>query len=187
MLPRNHHRIGDSYLNLGTVYHSLNKVNDAIECFETALKICKKTHGEKHPSIANCFTNLALSLKSLGKHKESQDNFQKALDIYKEFYPREHPSIKNIKSQISTKEITTQASKNAKISPQKKSKPLSQIMILKELNLDQRSPNKKDPKYMYRMQLENLKELGFLDEEKNLKTLISVRGNIAEAMNILNK
>jgi len=189
VLPKYHHRIADSYLNLGNIYHNANRHNDAIEAFELALKIYKKTHGEKHPSLASCYTNIGVSFKALGKAMESQEKFQKALDIYMEFYPRDHPNIKNIKSQIGSgkpkPEQSSSVPKKAKASPEKHKKMLAKI-VLHEANLN-RSPDKKDPRYMYRMQLENLKELGFTNEEKNLKALIAARGNIAEAMNQLSK
>ena len=55
-----HPAIAMSYSNLGVCYSEVGECKKAIEYFEKALDINKKTHAKNlnHPNLASCYSNL---------------------------------------------------------------------------------------------------------------------------------
>jgi tetratricopeptide (TPR) repeat protein len=78
---------------VGLVYYDVGDNNEAIKCFEKALKIDKKIYGEEHPDVARRLNNLGGAWYALGDAKKAIEYYEKALKIDKKIYGEEHPDV----------------------------------------------------------------------------------------------
>jgi tetratricopeptide (TPR) repeat protein len=79
------------YNNLGLVYEAKWQYDKAIEYYEKALVIQKKTVGEDHPDTVNSYNNLGGAYYEKGQYDKAIEYYEKALAIQKEVLGEEHP------------------------------------------------------------------------------------------------
>ena len=73
---------GQSYCNLGSVYETLGKFQEAIDCYSKFLTIAKEV-GDRALE-AEAYHKLGIAYRSVGMSKEAIEYFNKQLSISKE-------------------------------------------------------------------------------------------------------
>jgi serine/threonine-protein kinase len=68
--------------NLGVVYESLKKYEEARQMHERALALRQKALGPEHPEVANSLSNLASVLRHQGKLAEAKEKYTRALALH---------------------------------------------------------------------------------------------------------
>lgn len=69
--------------NLGNVFYSLSKYQEALKCYERALEIAQKSEGKKEQMIAH--RNLGIVHGKLNQYEEAIQHHKKQLQVAKEF------------------------------------------------------------------------------------------------------
>jgi tetratricopeptide (TPR) repeat protein len=77
--------------NLALVYRTQGRYDEAIEKYEEALRIGKKTIGSEHSDYAARLNNLANVYQSLGRYDEAIEKYEEALRIGEKTTGRAHP------------------------------------------------------------------------------------------------
>jgi tetratricopeptide (TPR) repeat protein len=77
--------------NLGGIYYSQGRYNEAIEKYKEALRIAEKTLGNEHPDRANRLNNLAAVYPAQGRYDEAIEKYEEALQIDGKTIGKEHP------------------------------------------------------------------------------------------------
>jgi tetratricopeptide (TPR) repeat protein len=98
--PLNHQLLGDSYLNIGFVYHDNNEYEESLIFFNKALSIYQETLGENSDATALAYNNIFSALNNLNNYKEAYRNLQKALKIWRKIFPNTHPYIINAEKDL---------------------------------------------------------------------------------------
>jgi tetratricopeptide (TPR) repeat protein len=83
--------IGTSLINLGVIYSNGGKPDQAIDCYQRALEIYRKSIGLDHPLAANAFSALASVLNAKGDARGALDAYEKSIAIKSAALGPEHP------------------------------------------------------------------------------------------------
>lgn len=83
--------IGITYNNLAAVLRQQQKYSEAIQLYNEALKIFKKTYTKEHPSIATTLNNLAIVYSDLEEYAHALDYYYQALSIREKILGLNHP------------------------------------------------------------------------------------------------
>ena len=67
VLETEHPNVTMSYNNLGAVYHSQCKHEEALQYHQQALEIRRKSFGDVHPDVMDTKYNIGLVLRATGK------------------------------------------------------------------------------------------------------------------------
>jgi len=67
--------------NVATVFQTLGRMLEALDCYENALIIKEESLGEDHPSVSDTLFNLGSVHRKLGHHKEASDYFLRSAMI----------------------------------------------------------------------------------------------------------
>ena len=78
------------YVDLGTIQHSLEDFNAALDSIQQALDIRLKLFGEEHADTAYIYHSLGTTQHSLGNFKAALDSKQHALDILLKLFGEQH-------------------------------------------------------------------------------------------------
>lgn len=80
--------------NLAVTLMELNRLAEALACFERCLELKKQIHGDSHPEIGNVLTNIGNVLYRMGNFEEALHNYQKSLQVKQLFYSSTHIDVK---------------------------------------------------------------------------------------------
>ncbi|MCU0428909.1 MAG: CHAT domain-containing protein [Cytophagaceae bacterium] len=81
------------YNDLGLVFSSLHKLNEAEEKFSAAKEVYEKLYGNAHPKVGLVYNNLASIARKRGNTSEALAQYQAGLTIWKTLYGDQHPTI----------------------------------------------------------------------------------------------
>ncbi len=79
--------------NLGSVYHDLDRLEEAEAEFQRAVALDRQAYAGPHPDLARDLKNLATVQLGLGKLEEAEVHLQEALDLERRVLPEDHPEI----------------------------------------------------------------------------------------------
>ncbi len=82
-------------IKLATLYKQ-GKTDQAIKVAEEALKVAKKTYGEKHPYVSASLNNIALLYIAEGKYEKAEELYEQSLKIAEEILGKNHPQLAGI-------------------------------------------------------------------------------------------
>ena len=83
-----------SYNNIGLVYDSQGKYDDALDYYQKSLKIKITAVGSDHPDVAISKFNIASLLRNMDKAAESKQMFTEAAGIFRAALGADHPHTK---------------------------------------------------------------------------------------------
>jgi tetratricopeptide (TPR) repeat protein len=86
--------------NIGFAWYSLREYKKAIEYYNKALDIDRKTYGDSHQIVAIFLNNLGCAWYSLEEYKKSFEYFKKSLNINNKYLGTNHPSTKTVKENL---------------------------------------------------------------------------------------
>ena len=86
-MPSNHSSIAETINNIGLVYDSQNRFDEALIKYEEALRIYKETLPSNHSSIASTINNIGLVYQNQNRFDEALIKYEEALRIKKETLP----------------------------------------------------------------------------------------------------
>ena len=95
-----HRKIATVYNNIGLIYQSQGKYDEALTWLNKAREIREKVFGFQHPSTAGTYNNIGLIYKSQGKFDEALTWFNKARDIDEKVVGFQHPTTATIYNNI---------------------------------------------------------------------------------------
>ena len=78
--------VAASYNNIGNVYDSQGKYEEALEYYQKDLDITVRLVGQDHPDVANSFNNIGTVYAGKGDLENALVQFQKALEIRKRVF-----------------------------------------------------------------------------------------------------
>jgi len=82
------------YVNLGGLYLNMNKLQDAMRCYETADELIRDIYGDKeNPLQSSCYAGMASCFKETDDFNMAIDYYKKSLDVNKALYGEEHPQV----------------------------------------------------------------------------------------------
>ena len=81
------------YVGLGRFYQGQGIYNQAEQCYEKCLNVCRKRLGEKHLDVATSLNNLAILYKSQGRYIKAKPLYLQALEIFKQLLGEQHPNV----------------------------------------------------------------------------------------------
>ena len=87
--------VAASYNNIGAVYKSLSKYEEALEMHSKSLDI--KTRilgGDNHPDVADSKENIGLVFQKMTKKSEARQMFTEAAGIRRKVFGADHPLTK---------------------------------------------------------------------------------------------
>ena len=93
--PR-HPNVARDSNNKGLTLKYLDRLSEALNCYEDALVISRFVYGNNHPSVALNLYNIGMIYKELGKRHEVRSHLVRALEMLKRFYPPEHNQVQTI-------------------------------------------------------------------------------------------
>jgi tetratricopeptide (TPR) repeat protein len=88
--------------NLGAIYKTIDRNEEAILCFKQAQEIRKKILSYDHPDIATTLNNLGNAYVSVGCYIDSIKFYEDALEIKKKILGDDHPSVAVTYSNLGT-------------------------------------------------------------------------------------
>ena len=89
------------YLNdYGTMLLKLADYKQAINQFEQALAIDRKTYGNEHPNVAIRLNNLGAAWKALGEYQKAIEFYEQALAIFSKKLGEDHPYTKTVRGNM---------------------------------------------------------------------------------------
>ena len=87
-----HPDVATSYNNLGNLYYSMGRYEEALPLHQKALEIMLEQLGERHPNVASAYNNLAVLYKSMGRYEEAIAHYQHAINIAQQTLGENHPN-----------------------------------------------------------------------------------------------
>ncbi|CAF0711848.1 unnamed protein product [Adineta steineri] len=94
-LKLNDSRTGYIYNSMGEAQQKKGDINQALQSYEKALKIFKKTFKDDDENIAWCYNNLGIIYQDKKQYKEARKYLNKALIIKLKHLPPKHPCLAN--------------------------------------------------------------------------------------------
>jgi len=88
-----HLDIADSYNNLGIVYDSQGKYNQAEEAFKKSLEMRERLFKGDHLDIASSYNNLGMVYNAQGKYNQAEKAHKKSLEMRERLFNGDHPDI----------------------------------------------------------------------------------------------
>eukprot|EP00002_Diphylleia_rotans_P039608 TRINITY_DN921_c0_g1_i14.p1 TRINITY_DN921_c0_g1~~TRINITY_DN921_c0_g1_i14.p1 ORF type:complete len:135 (-),score=29.28 TRINITY_DN921_c0_g1_i14:234-638(-) len=89
-----------SYNNIGAVYDSQGKNEQALEYYDKSLAIRIKTLGAEHPNVAGSYYNMACLFENQRKFQQAIDYFTKAKNIYAKVHGANHSETTDAQKRI---------------------------------------------------------------------------------------
>ena len=65
---QDHPAVADSYRNIGNVYYSQGKYEEALVQYQKALAIDLAVHGQDHLDVAKSYNNIGIVYRNQGKY-----------------------------------------------------------------------------------------------------------------------
>jgi len=90
---KEHPKFAIANTNMGVVYLGMELYGDAINYFETALKIWEKNYPQPHPSKAFVLRYLGETYADMKDTKAAMEYYQKALQMYLSSQGQKHPDV----------------------------------------------------------------------------------------------
>ena len=87
-----------SYNNIGMVYDSQGKYEEALEYYQKDLEITIKVVGHDHPDVATSFQNIAALYYNQGNQVQAKEMATKAYSILLKVLGPDHPQTEVVKS-----------------------------------------------------------------------------------------
>lgn len=100
ILGMEHPDTGAAYNNIATIYQVQQNYSNALEFYQKALAIFKKTLGAKHPDTGTAYNNIADVYQLQGEYSKAIEFYQKALAISQAQSGPHHPDTENAQNQI---------------------------------------------------------------------------------------
>ena len=94
MLGAEHPTVATVYGNLGLVYGSQGKQEEALQYLREALQIWLRAFGDVHPLVAYIKHNIGLILRETGKESEARAMFAEAAAVRGAVFGPNHPDTK---------------------------------------------------------------------------------------------
>ena len=88
-----HPDVAGSYRNIGNVYDSQGRYEEALFHHQKALEVFLALFGQEHPDVAKSRNGIGNVLVRMGKHEEALVQYQKALEVFLAVHGQEHPSV----------------------------------------------------------------------------------------------
>ena len=88
-----HAKLAITNTNLGVLYRSEKLYGDAVNYFESALKIWEKMYSNPHANKAMVLMNLGQTYSTMGNQKAAMEFYEKALVMYEASQGSKHPDI----------------------------------------------------------------------------------------------
>ena len=89
-------RLGDTYNNIGVVYHYKADYQQALVYYDEALKNREKVLGRMHKKVAESYGNIGLVYATLGDYQFALEHYQQGLYILEEILEPGHLSFSHI-------------------------------------------------------------------------------------------
>ena len=89
-----------AYRNIGNVYDSQGRYEEALFHHQKALEVFLALFGQEHPDVAKSRNGIGNVLVRMGKHEEALVQYQKALEVFLTVYGQEHPLVADAKENI---------------------------------------------------------------------------------------
>ena len=86
-----------SYHNIGAVYDSQGKYEEALEYYQKSLDIKIRVVGGDHPDVATSYQNLAVVYQRQGNHVQTKEMVTKAYHIFLRMLGPDHPQTQGLK------------------------------------------------------------------------------------------
>ena len=86
-------QLATTYNLLGAAYRDVSDMQQAIDCFEKAIKIAEAALGKDHFELTVSYNNLAHTYRIAGLKEKAIENHQKALDIETQTLSQDDPKI----------------------------------------------------------------------------------------------
>eukprot|EP00002_Diphylleia_rotans_P039610 TRINITY_DN921_c0_g1_i2.p1 TRINITY_DN921_c0_g1~~TRINITY_DN921_c0_g1_i2.p1 ORF type:complete len:177 (-),score=25.72 TRINITY_DN921_c0_g1_i2:240-770(-) len=99
-LGAEHPDVAMSYNNIGAVYDSQGKNEQALEYYDKSLAIRIKTLGAEHPNVAGSYYNMACLFENQRKFQQAIDYFTKAKNIYAKVHGANHSETTDAQKRI---------------------------------------------------------------------------------------
>ena len=87
-------------MNIGNVYQSQGKYEEALVELKKGLDVLVTVHGQEHPSVAMSYGNMGYVYRSLGKAEEAREMFTKTYSIFLKVLGPDHPHTQKAKSKV---------------------------------------------------------------------------------------
>ena len=84
-----------SYNNIGLVYETQGKYEEALEYYQKSLDIRIRVFGSDHPDVAASFIHIGAVYAGKGDNKNALVQYQKGLEIQTRVFGSEHPDVSN--------------------------------------------------------------------------------------------
>jgi tetratricopeptide (TPR) repeat protein len=85
----NHSHMGDNYRNMG-------QFDRALESYNTALQIWRKSFNDDHQEVGRCYNNIGLIYEKKEEYDAAVNYYQKALTILEKYLPANHSELGEI-------------------------------------------------------------------------------------------
>ncbi len=82
-----------AYINLGGVYYTIDKCQQALQCYEVAIEQVSRMDGEDVDYTPSCYNGLSSVYWKLDEYSKSMDYLEKMIEIYKRVYGEKHPDV----------------------------------------------------------------------------------------------
>ena len=103
MLGPEHPHVAGSYHNLGCLYHSQGRLEEALRYFRQALQIQRKACGDVHPHTALFKHNIGRVLEATGQASEARAMLAEAAAVRRTVLGPDHPLTKQLQYEGSAK------------------------------------------------------------------------------------
>ncbi len=92
-----HPDVAASYNNIGNVYDSLGKCEEALEYYQKALEIDIKVSGQDHPDVASSIKNIGIVYHNKGDRAAATEMYTKTYHIFLKVLGPHHPETQGLK------------------------------------------------------------------------------------------
>ena len=98
MFGSEHPDVAKSYPNIGNVYDSQGKYEEAMEMHKKSLDIKTRIYGgDNHPDVAVSYQNLAAVYQRQGNHVQTKEMVTKTYHIFLKKLEPDHPQTQGLK------------------------------------------------------------------------------------------